>query len=227
MDISARSELRHPVLASGRFGSGLVLVASAGISLALHLGIMASVPPGRGEPGAANGLGSDAIIAATLISTPQASAIEPSWTPPERLVPIASQLPRISKMTSMTTGAHIPPTFDESAYYRASQLTVRPSAAEYIAVPYPKEAAQGGTLRITLAIFIDEDGNVVRTEVRGQRLPAVFEDAALTEFGRARFNPGRIGDKAVKSRMLVEVEFAHEASEEAVSPRVVAIPGKR
>ena len=227
MDISLRSELHRPVLASSRLSSGLVLAASAGISLALHVGMLASVPHGRGGFGSADASSSEAIVTATLISTPSTSPIEPSWTPPQRLIPIASQPPRAHRLEPMSKGAWVPPAFDESAYYRASQLTVRPSAAEYIAVPYPKDAAREGSLHTTLAIFIDEDGTVARVQVTGERLPAAFEQAAVAAFGRARFNPGRIAGTAVKSRMLVEVEFAHEAPEEAVSPRVIASPGKR
>jgi len=202
-------------------------VASAGISLAFHLGMLATIPHGQGESGSAQDSISDAITA-QLISAPATTTIEPTWAPPERLAPIASQLPRTPKLQPMSKGgAWVPPVFDESMYFRASQLTVRPSAAEHITVQYPKEFARYGSLRTMLAIFINEDGVVARIEVTGQRLPPAFENAALAAFGHARFKPGRIGDQAVKSRMLVEVEFAHEASDEPASPRLVAIPGKR
>ena len=225
IDISARSGLRPPALALSKFSNGLVLAASAGISLAMHVGMLASVPYSRDGSGPAHSSASD-VITATLISTLPTSAIEQSFVAPERLNPIKSRFPRAPQLEPMLKGARMPPVFDESAYFRASQLTVRPSAAEYIEVPYPKEVARQGSLRITLAIFIDEDGTVARIEVSGRRLPVAFEDAALAAFGRAHFKPGRIGDKVVKSRLLVEVEFAHEAPEEAVPPRVVALPGK-
>jgi TonB family protein len=188
--------------------------------------MLASVPYGRDRSGPAHGSASD-VITATVISALPTTAIEQPLAAPERLNPIKSRVPRASQLEPMLKRARTPPVFDESAYFRASQLTVRPSAAEYIEVAYPKEVARQGSLRTTLAIFIDEDGTVARIDVISQRLPAVFEDAALTAFRRAQFRPGKIGDKAVKSRMLVEVEFAHETPEEAVPLRVVTIPGKR
>lgn len=120
-----------------------------------------------------------------------------------------------------------PLVFDESLYARAAELTTRPTAAQYIQVPYPREAVQPGILHAVLAIFIDEDGTVARVKLQQGSLPPAYERAAMEAFANARFNPGHIGDTPVKSRLVVEVDFDAGAEPAAEAPRLVALPLKR
>jgi outer membrane biosynthesis protein TonB len=115
-----------------------------------------------------------------------------TWTP-AKLIPIAE--------------ADWDSKFDEAQYHSAAALTTRPQPLSTISVPYPKDVQQGGAWSALLAIFIDEDGAVVRVNVLSAKLPLPFEEAAVNTFGSARFRPGRIGDKPVKSRMVIEVLF--------------------
>jgi len=227
VDYSLRSQVRFAGFPRNRLASGCALAACAGLSLALHVGMFASVPTSRGGFGASRSVLPETIFRADIVPVPIDAVAAAEWTPPERLPPIVSHLPRPPRMQMMATGAWIPSRFEEAEYFRASQLTVRPKAAEYIAVPYPKDVPQEGAWQTSLAIFIDEDGTVAHTEIVGSPLPKPFEDAAIAAFARARYFPGRIDDRPVKSRMLVTVDFANEASDVPAQPRIVAIPGKR
>jgi hypothetical protein len=221
---SLRSQVRFGKFPRNRLASGCVLAACAGISLALHVGMLASIPANRGASVATQSALPGMIFKVEILSVTTSAVAAAVWTPPDRLAPITSSLPR---MRTMPTAAWTPPRFDDSEYFRGSQLTVRPKPAEYIAIPFPSDVPREGTWQTSLAIFIDEDGTVARIEIVGSRLPKPFEDGAIAAFGRARYLPGRIGDAPVKSRMLVTVDFANEAGDAPQQPRIVAIPGKR
>jgi TonB family C-terminal domain len=117
--------------------------------------------------------------------------------------------------------------FDESAYRKAPDLTARPYPLEYVSVPYPRDASRYGIVRATLAIFVDEGGLVARVRMQNAQLPPAFERAAVEAFSKAHFQPGRIGDTPVKSRMLVEVEFANAADSDIVPMPVTSSSDKR
>ena len=202
---------------------GWILAACAFVSVALHL-MMLSIGTGRwaGEERASSSpahvLRVNVLPAADSSPDRPLEALERlapmkprSWTPP-KLIPMAR-----SDWDS---------TFDEAQYHSAAELTARPVPLSSIAVPYPKDVQQGGSWSALLAIFIDENGVVARVNVLGAKLPFPFEHAAVTTFGAVRFQPGRIGDKPVKSRMVVEVMFenAPEAARDATStPTPVSI----
>jgi TonB family protein len=101
---------------------------------------------------------------------------------------------------------------DESAYLPVSRLTLRPTPVEGIFVPYPEAARHSGHMRARLVLLIDEDGTVVKVTSNDPHLPAIFAESAISAFARARFHPGRIAETAVKTRMVVDVEFEERAS---------------
>ena len=173
----------------------------------------------------------DSVVQTVQVSIrPVASgpSTESRWDPPallpEKIAPIA----RPAKLLPMPSVDPMPVVaFDETAYTPANQLTVRPAAAQYIAVPYPKHARAEGVLKTVLAIFIDEDGTVARVRVHDSRLPEPFARSAIETFSRATFHPGRAGVTPVKSRMLVEVEFDAGQPDERVVPLLASVAGKR
>ena len=150
----------------------------------------------------------------------------PSWDPAPLVPQAYARFPDSPKLLPMSIAEGPARAFDESAYVPARQLTVRPTAAHRISVLYPREAREEGARKVVLAIFIDEDGSVARVRLR-DALPAAFERAAVDAFATARFNPGRMGNTPVKSRMLVQVEFDSAPQDAQKTPRIASVPRKR
>jgi hypothetical protein len=72
------------------------------------------------------------------------------------------------------------------------------------------QSRQGGakgivTTKVTL--FIDEKGAVAKIAFDDPALAQPFRDSVQSAFAKARFKPGRKGDRAVKARMRIEVMF--------------------
>lgn len=59
-----------------------------------------------------------------------------------------------------------------------------------------------------LALYIDGEGRVRAVLGEDPILPADYEQAAREAFLAARYAPGRINGKAVRSRVRVEVQFS-------------------
>ena len=223
----ARTPPQSPVLriVSRRLGSARAWLACGTISTALHIGVMAAMPTGGAGSSAPLTLSSGVLLQVDVVPK-MSTTRETEWQSPLGVSQTILPVPPSPKLSPMPAIARTPAPFDEGLYIPAKQLTIRPSAAQYISVPYPKGANQGGTWTLTLAIFIDEDGKVVRVRPAGNRLPSAYEQAAIDTFSSARFHPGRMGPTPVKSRLLVEVEFDHEEGDQ-YSPRLAAMPGKR
>jgi len=89
---------------------------------------------------------------------------------------------------------------------------MRPTPIKGIFVPYPDAARRNGRMSARLVLLIDEDGTVVKVTSNDPQLPAIFAESAISAFAHARFHPGRIADTAVKTRLVVDVEFEERAS---------------
>jgi TonB family protein len=93
-----------------------------------------------------------------------------------------------------------------AAYHLAGELDPAPVPLQDIEPEYPPEAGfQPG--KVVLRLLIDESGHVDRVDVLRASPAGLFEDAARSAFGAARFSPGRIAGIAVKCQMTIEVEF--------------------
>ena len=192
-------------------------MACAVLSLALHMAFFTAM---KGARNTATATALERGITVALVSSEppllvMESVRDPSPLSLRRLPPIPPS-PRMLPMPSAGMVAE----FDESAYRTAHELTARPYPLEYVSVPYPRDAPRYGIVRATLAIYVDEDGRVARVRVQNAELPAAYERTAIAAFSKAHFQPGRIGDIPVKSRMLVEVEFANAADSENVPRRL-------
>ena len=209
----------------GRPGSARAWVACGAISVGLHATMLATVPAARGGSEAAPA-GAPMVVQLAMTAPSNAALIETSWNPSPLLPHAQPRRPEAPKLLPMPSTAWPATAFDESAYLPARELTVRPAAAQRISVPYPSDATQG-VRKAILAVFIDADGRVAKVRV-DDALPPAFERAAVEAFASARFHPGRVGNVAVKSRMLVQVEFDSGPPPDAVEPpRLALIPGKR
>jgi len=97
--------------------------------------------------------------------------------------------------------------FNEAQYAKASELSVRPSPVGNINVPSPDKAVPNGIVTTKITLFIDEKGAVTKIAFDDAALAQPFRDSVQSAFTKARFKPGRKGDRAVKARMRIEVTF--------------------
>ena len=70
----------------------------------------------------------------------------------------------------------------------------------------PRAAVRNGRVRVRVLINehgVPDEVTVVRAEPEG-----VFDASAIAAFGQARYSPGLLKGVAVKSQLLLEVEYA-------------------
>ena len=95
----------------------------------------------------------------------------------------------------------------DADYYPRAALSLAPAPLDTIVIDYPPIADDSGHHVSELSLFIDEAGRVTRVRVDGQALPPALEQAAREAFTGARFRPGEVDGRAVKSRIRIEVAF--------------------
>ena len=106
----------------------------------------------------------------------------------------------------------LPSTADRT-YYPARELDVYPAPRAPLSFEYPERAAReqvGGSVRIML--LLDEAGAVDSVSVVAAEPPGYFEDSVRGVFAATRFFPARKDGRAVKSRVLINVEFDSRAA---------------
>jgi hypothetical protein len=86
-------------------------------------------------------------------------------------------------------------------------LSVPPVARSLVILAAPEGQADLTRHVGILSLFIDEDGRVHHVAADDAALPPAFEQAAREAFMAARFSPGQMDGRAVKSRVRVEVVF--------------------
>ncbi len=99
----------------------------------------------------------------------------------------------------------------EDDYFRRAELTVPAEPLGQIDIPDPGPRvlpdAGSAVQAVVLTLLIGESGRVDRIIVETDRVPEALESAARKAFEQARFVPGQINGKPVKSRMRIEVRF--------------------
>ena len=100
-----------------------------------------------------------------------------------------------------------PAPLDEEAYAEPGMLTARPTPIDDISIPAPEVAGRSGAFKAGMVLFIDAAGTVTRISFEDSSLPPDLEAAARAAFALARFRPGMIGHRPVKSTLRVEVAF--------------------
>jgi protein TonB len=99
----------------------------------------------------------------------------------------------------------------DTTYYAAKQLDVYPALAKPLDLRYGgKAAADGVTGRALLLVMIDESGTVRDVSVVEAEPADYFEDDAKRAFMSARFSPAYRNGRAVRSRVLVQVNYGAE-----------------
>jgi len=93
-------------------------------------------------------------------------------------------------------------------HYSAKDLDLFPQVTTPLVPSYPQAAFEehtGGS--VTMLVLIDETGRVVETWVMDATPEGIFEQAALQAVGHAAFYPAQKDGRAVRSKILVKLEF--------------------
>lgn len=91
-------------------------------------------------------------------------------------------------------------------YFRSSELHLTPSPISPIDPPYPIEAGnQKG--RVVLRLFIGENGLLDNISVIESSPTGLFENSAITAFENAKFSPGILDNKPVRSQQTIEIVY--------------------
>lgn len=105
---------------------------------------------------------------------------------------------------------------DEDGYIPRPRLTQPPVLQQPVLLVWPEQGGADGQHTAQLSLFIDDEGVVRRVRVDSDGLPPVFQLQVRQAFMGARFYPGELDGRVVKSRVRVEVTFDGEAQ---VQPR--------
>ena len=188
------------------------------VAIGLHAGLIVFASHAFAGP-TRNALGARTVMvtaagAAAPIAAPSAPAAEPALEEIEPIaavheaqIPASAPVPAAPRVMEAQL-APAPATRDSfTDYVDASLLSTRPRPEGEIAIPEPEVGTYRGAFKAVLVVFIDETGNVAHVEVDRSDLPAEFEASAREAFARARFRPGMIGERPVRSRLRIEVGF--------------------
>jgi hypothetical protein len=122
------------------------------------------------------------------------------------------------------------PSAHRPEYLQSSDLSLPPEPVSNIHIDWPSGAASIGTFRGVFTLLIDEQGVVEKAEIDGPTLTPSMEACARKAFLAARFRPGMLDGKSVKSALRVEVEFAykpHGQVQEEGKPEVPVVVERR
>jgi hypothetical protein len=95
----------------------------------------------------------------------------------------------------------------DADYLPRAALTVAPRAQGPVLIGYPYFDGEGSSYAGEFELFIDDAGGVVRVQSAGVQLPKILVDAVRDAFLAARFDPGEVDGRRVRSRIRVEVTF--------------------
>lgn len=96
---------------------------------------------------------------------------------------------------------------DLDGYVPRRWLTVAPRPTAPVVLPFPATFNDAAHYTVVLNLYIEADGRVGRIEFEGVPLPDLLARAARTTFENARFTPGQVKGRIVKSLIRVEVDF--------------------
>jgi hypothetical protein len=125
-------------------------------------------------------------------------------------------------------GARALPQPIDLTWFAAHELDSYPRALAPIKLDYPGlgETSNGGA-RLLLWLRIDEHGHVVEVSAGEAAVPGRWVEAARASLTTVRFTPARKDERAVKSRVLLSVNFDERAAGNGPlpeNPRGLPIP---
>ena len=137
-------------------------------------------------------------------------------------VPVPAQPQRVVANTPETPAAPVSPwasalPFDglpAPRYYLPREVDHPAAPLEHAHLVYPEDALKrriGGV--VVMHLYIGSDGRLDRTEVVRAEPPGVFEDAVRDAAAASRFRAAMLGQRAVSSRVTIEVPFDANCSD--------------
>jgi protein TonB len=111
------------------------------------------------------------------------------------------------KVAPQSDSAAAVPQSADVDYLPRSALTVAPRPLAAVLVDYPYFDGEAEQYIGEFDLFIDDAGGVVRVANATPALPGILANAVRETFLAARFAPGEIDGRRVRSRMRIEVTF--------------------
>ncbi|HYC47571.1 MAG TPA: TonB family protein [Burkholderiales bacterium] len=204
------------------FRSHRRFAAAVAFSALAHVVASMSIAPGFPGTRAPAGAGFLASVSARLVlqdaEPPQvqpAPAREETWhaAPPAPRLKRRDAAPPAQLVKAESSGAAAMP---DPTYYPARQLDVYPMLASGLDRSYFETAkAYDVKARVLLLVLIDAAGSVDDVSIAEGSAPDELEQAARRAFLAARFKPAQKNGRAVKSRVLIEVNYGSETAPRA------------
>lgn len=158
-----------------------------------------------------------------------ATAALPAPEAPE--VPLWSLDPEANPQAPADAPADAPGEGPPQTYLGRDQLDAGPQPLAPVPIAFPPGVDPGSRHTGRVRLLIDEDGVVRALLWQDEVLPPPFQEAVRNAFMQARFQPGRLHGRAVRSRIDIEVSFDDRPSSEAAAadtpPPAEAPPGWR
>jgi TonB family protein len=180
--------------APSRDARGTRLLVAVCLSVALHAGAAMAMAATPGDSTGARSKSAHAPLQTRLAADANARA--------------ASRPPFATGSTAAAASGPAKPAGGAVSpiYFKPSQLDARPHIVTRVDPVYPSGVPpSGGKARIRL--FINERGFVDRVAIEDSAASDKFGVAAATAFRSAQFAPGKLKGVAVKSQVLIEVDF--------------------
>lgn len=136
------------------------------------------------------------------------AAVAPPQAPEPAAAPIGPQPgPDTAPGDTSTPAQDGDKAMDLNGYVPRRWLTLGPKPLAPILLPFPAAYQERARYTVVLNLYIEADGRVGRIEFVGVPLPELLERTARNAFEHARFSPGQVKGRIVKSLIQVEVDF--------------------
>lgn len=128
----------------------------------------------------------------------------------EDVVPAEASLhvPRSAELGAEVEPEAVPGMLPEPEYYPASALTIPPGLHTLGAIEPDGYERMAGGGRVVLELYLAASGSVDRWELLEESAPPAFREHVLKTFLSARYTPGMLLGRPVRSRLKVEATLA-------------------
>ncbi len=223
----SESTLIHPTsLVAAQHAAWLRLAVAMTISLSIHAGALFTHPgdahwsrvQNAAEP-RAQATGSAAPITVRLASYQLLPAVAMT-TPVEPKSPLSRPvMPSAPAIVATELGSGgftldpaerhanpaLPPGLPLPNYYDANEVSLRPRVLDEPELETTELDNLGGAGKLHLILFINEVGRIDRVEIGDAAVNPGLAEALARQFGKIAFEPARIDDFPVKSRLRIEI----------------------
>lgn len=162
------------------------------------------------------------IREASPFPAPAVPQVSEDSDPSQQVAEIPTQrhqlAPYVSAESAAAAGAPVtdPP---DLTYYAARQLDIYPALTSVLDLRYPEQASAARvTGRAVIVLLIDDTGTVNDVAVVEADPPGFFEEDVRRAFMAARFRPALKGGRAVRSRVLVNIDYSAEHTNPEPTP---------